>query len=748
MRKPTLKATAFTLFLTLLISAVFILPVSAAGGVTPSGIEYAQSGTSAVITGYSGSAKEVIIPEKIGGLTVTEIGKEAFKGSTLEYISIPKTVDKIGADAFLDVYTLKTVDIEDVGAWCETDFANEYSNPAISVYAKLCIDGAEIKSLYIPDDTAKISAFAFYGNNSIEAVFIPQSVKSIGEMAFRGANKIKDVYCVSTGADWEAMTSKAPTFLRDDADVWLINPKETAMHGLKYREENGKIVITGYEGNLYKLAIPAEIDGKPVAKIDSYAFSGLNTLAEVIIPDTVTDIFPGAFNKCKYLVSVKLPKGLKTLHEEVFGYCESLQSIEIPKGVTEIVYFAFRDCYSFTRVVVPEGVKTLGEHAFGNCKNLKEVSLPDSITDISGAAFYDTALYKDENNWADGVFYVDGYLIKVSEDVSGKYTVKEGTRVIPDGAFSECSELTEVVLPDSVVKIGSSAFYKCEKLKSINIPEGVTEIPYNAFNWCSSLEKVVLPSTVTAIGDGAFGWCKSLKEINIPEGVTKISSSAFELCAFESITLPESVTVIETNAFRNCPNLTEVKLGSNVTSITYMAFSGTPLSENRENWEDNALYLGNCLLAYSDLKATTYTVKDGTKTIGFDAFKDSYYLEEINVPESVENLGKAVFSGPFELKVINFGGSELQWNRMVSETEGGIGRDVTVNFAKESEYILGDVTLDGRLNVRDATLIQKHMAKMEVLEEKALELADFNNDGKVNVKDATAIQKHIAGIAY
>lgn len=585
MKPNLLKTLSLVAALLLLVCALPVNAVLAADNTTDSGLTYTKNGNDAVITGCNGNPKEVIIPEKIGNLTVTEIAKDAFKNGGFVYISIPKTIEKIGADAFLDCYAIETVDIADIGAWCEIDFKNEYANPAKSVYAKLCIDGAELKSLYVPDGTEKIGAFAFFGNTGIEKVFIPQSVKSIGQMAFKGATKIKDIYCISTGKEWEAITEKAPAYIPDKADVRLINPKETAIDGLMYTEENGKIVITGYEGNLYKLTIPAEIDGKPVSKIDSYAFEGINTLAEVILPDTIREIFPGAFCECKYLAKINIPEGVDFIHEEAFRGCQSLLELSLPSSVREISYYAFNGCQSIAKLKVPEGTEIVADHAFSDCYNLKEISLPLTLTQLAGTAFYDTAYFKNTDNWTDNALYIDGCLIKVNENTEGEFYINAGTKIIGDYAFYDCKSITEIIVPESLISVGNYCFYGCSGLSSINIPHTVQYVGYHAFSECRGL---------------------------------------------------------------------------------------------------NAL---------------------------------------------------------------NFGGNSLQWSAAVGENNVGVS-DSIINFGKENEYILGDATLDGRLNVRDATAIQKHAAKIVIIEGKALELADFNADGKINVRDATAIQKHIAGMHY
>ena len=136
--------------------------------------------------------------------------------------------------------------------------------------------------------------------------------------------------------------------------------------------------------------------------------------------------------------------------------------------------------------------------------------------------------------------FVDEWGVKYSKDgrklleapgeLSGAYSVKEGTRIICDSAFSFCSSLSEIVIPSSVTSIGDSAFSSCYSLSEIVIPSSVTSIGDEAFYDCDSLSEIVIPSSVTSIGDKAFYDCDSLSEIVIPSSVTCIGDSAFSSC--------------------------------------------------------------------------------------------------------------------------------------------------------------------------------------------------------------------------
>ena len=99
-------------------------------------------------------------------------------------------------------------------------------------------------------------------------------------------------------------------------------------------------------------------------------------------------------------------------------------------------------------------------------------------------------------------------LLEAPGELSGAYSVKEGTKIICDSAFWYCSSLSEIVIPSSVTSIGDSAFYGCNSLSEIVIPSSVTSIGDRAFYGCNSLSEIVIPSSVTSIGDSAFYGCK------------------------------------------------------------------------------------------------------------------------------------------------------------------------------------------------------------------------------------------------
>ena len=147
-------------------------------------------------------------------------------------------------------------------------------------------------------------------------------------------------------------------------------------------------------------------------------------------------------------------------------------------------------------------------------------------------------------------------LLKAPTGLKGKYSIREGVKVVGNDAFQGCGFLTNIDLPESLTSIGRNAFWGCDSLTSIIIPNGVTSIGDHAFSKCNSLKSIIIPDSVTSIGNYAFLCCDSLTSINIPDGVTSIGECAFYNCnSLTSINIPDSVTSIGYHAFSDCDSL-------------------------------------------------------------------------------------------------------------------------------------------------------------------------------------------------
>ena len=250
--------------------------------------------------------------------------------------------------------------------------------------------------------------------------------------------------------------------------------------------------------------------------------------------------------------------------------------------------------------------------------------------------------------------FVDGRGVKYSKDgrkllralekLSGSYSVKEGTRIICNGAFWGCRYLSEIVIPSSVTSIGDSAFSLCSSLSEIVIPFSVTSIGDCAFDTCSSLLEIVIPPSVTSIGDYAFLGCRSLSEIVIPSCVTSIGDGAFSFCnSLSEIVIPSSVTSMGDRAFYGCSSLSEIVIPSCVTSIGDRAFD-TCSSLLEIVIPPSVTSIGD--YAFLGCRSLSEIVIPSCVTsIGDGAFSFCNSLSEIVIPSSVTSIGDGAFYG-------------------------------------------------------------------------------------------------------
>ena len=203
--------------------------------------------------------------------------------------------------------------------------------------------------------------------------------------------------------------------------------------------------------------------------------------------------------------------------------------------------------------------------------------------------------------------------------------------------------IPSVINKRKVTEIGFSAFYNCKTLESVNIPNEVIMIDKYAFLDCENLKNVTLPNNIHIINWGAFENCKSLKYIEIPDSVYIIGYEAFSGCvSMTSVVIPDSVREIRGSAFSNCTNLKDIKMSKNILSLSYSIFDNTYWYNNQP---DGIIYLDNVLYGYKgDMPSNTViNVKDGTRIIAGFCFEDCSNLVDVNIPDSVINVGRSAF---------------------------------------------------------------------------------------------------------
>ena len=467
--------------------------------------------------------------------------------------------------------------------------------------------------------------------------------------------------------------------------------------------------------------------GEGITSIGTQAFVGYENLSSVTLPNSLDSICASAFASTA-ITSITLPSNLSFLGNGVFNNCKSLKTINLSSALTKIPYQFCANCSSLQTITLPENIIEIGGYAFFYCPFLSKITLGSSIRKIGVDAFYETALKDNPQNWKDNIFYLGQYCIS-GHDVSGAITIKDGTTLIAEDAFSD-KKITSATLPNSLLYINESAFQYCSKLSTVSFNNSLLAIDDYAFG-NSAIAEVQLPDALTHMGSSAFYYCEKLTSITFGKSLDTIPDGAFSRCsALTSVVIPDNVVSIKDDAFTDCASLADVTIGKNVVemamwysfdqnaikSLTWNAkevqhinYNYTATVPNLETvtFGDEVEYIQEFLCSGAT-KLASVTLPKNLKEIDYFAFNGCTSLKKITIPNKVTKVD-AAFSNCTALATVSVGAAvtdmdysafqncpikTLTWNAKHC-SDGGFGNKpaslTKITFGKSVEYIPADL---------------------------------------------------------
>ena len=321
-----------------------------------------------------------------------------------------------------------------------------------------------------------------------------------------------------------------------------------------------------------------------VTIINSQSFRHLDKMTKLVLPDTVTTIGMNACDWNTALDEVVFGTGSTTIGRDAFEHNNSLTKVRVPSietwfnitfasGASNPLYYAghlYVNDTEVTALTIPDGTTTIGNYLFAGGVGFQTISIPQSVVSIGAGAFQECSSAPiNEINFPNlttlGSYAFSKTKVQTVSDL-GSITS------IPDGCFSECYQLTSVIIPNIVTSIGNRAFSGCSGLTSVTIPSSVTSIGNDAFRDCSSLTSVTIPNSLTSIGS----WCflrTSLSTVVLPNSITTLGAGCFSnITTLTSIILSNNLTAIPEDCFEYCRTLSSITIPSSVTSIGSEAF--------------------------------------------------------------------------------------------------------------------------------------------------------------------------------
>lgn len=593
--------------------------------------------------------------------TLEDIGEYAFENSGLTAVTLNDGLQTIGDNVFWDCAGITSITIpssitsfgngilgnctslasvtlgEGLTSLGQTMFHNCTSLTSIDIPSGVTSIPAGIfaltglTSIILPEGITTIGNTAF-NSTSLTEITIPEAVTSLGNQVFYGCSSLTTVYIMrSTWSNDSGTTAGTQLFdfCHSNLKIYVNSDSKEDYKGMtNWSAYSWRIygqlsftLIQGdtayevsrgdFENTITSVTVPATFKGLPVIRIANYGFSTCNSLSEIVLPATVTEIGDSAFSNSGFT------------------------AIDFLDNIISIGRYAFNESSLIESVNIPETLESIGTCAFLNCLSLGEFTVdPDSAYfSVQGKILFDKT-YETLIQYPlalTDVSYTVPSTVKAIGSGAFAYSptltdiiLPSGLTDIQDMAFMFLTELTSITLPNTLTTIGFSNFFQCDSLTALTFGTEsiITELGATFLNGCDSITSISLPACITTLNNDSISYCELLSSVTFETGslLASIGEDCFSHIAITTFTLPKGVTEIVYGAF--CSN----------NQWSEFLFESESSLETIERW---------ALLSNSSLKTITFPKSLVTYNGGYQSSSFEYvYFEENSL---IETIGDRTF---------------------------------------------------------------------------------------------------------
>jgi hypothetical protein len=331
-------------------------------------VDFNATGDGAVITGYKGTAIDVVVPSTIEGYPVTELADECFKGTKIISIKLSNGLTTIGEDCFLNCNSLKMINLPDTLTYLGAS-AFQGTSSLISITIPECVKT-------FGNDLSEFKNWTgLFGGSGVKKIVFSGFRETVSSSIFKNLEGIRSPYSGLLTSHGSCEEIVLPNGLKQIEDNSFYNLN-------KLMKINIPDSVTRIGANAFKncTSITTIIIPNSVTEIGESAFENTG-LTKIIIPNSVKEIGMKVFVDCKNMTSATLPDGLTEISRSLFNRT-ALKEINIPSTVAIIGVFAFRET-PLEGISLPVSLKEIQGGAFWNCSELKNIAIPDSITTLT-----------------------------------------------------------------------------------------------------------------------------------------------------------------------------------------------------------------------------------------------------------------------------------------------------------------------------------------------------------------------------